>query len=202
MRYYMDHYWVHFVWIGLCVFIMISAGVKMDNEEMNFLVGKIRANHEVIVKLDAKFEQKIKDDNYKNALFDKLHAELVKYRNGESERATDSMAIEIIQICEVLENKVKSIKESERVIYMNTEMISALDSLIVQLGDILYRQGYERFLSDDNCVDTKKQKIVGFVKTENGELNNSVAEKLSAGYEKNNRIIYRERVRVFKQTRS
>ena len=181
---------------------MISAGVKMDNEEMNFLVGKIRANHEVIVKLDAKFEQKIKDDNYKNALFDKLHAELVKYRNGESERATDSMAIEIIQICEVLENKVKSIKESETVIYMNTEMISALESLIVQLGDILYRQGYERFLSDDNCVDTKKQKIVGFVKTENGELNNSVAEKLSAGYEKNNRIIYRERVRVFKQTRS
>ena len=42
------------------------------------------------------FNQKITNDEYKNQLFDKMHAELVKYQQGSVNKMVDDMAMDVI----------------------------------------------------------------------------------------------------------
>ena len=169
------------------------------NEEIKSLLNETQNSLDL---LNKKFDQKIKSDEYKNALFDNLHQELTKYRNGEMEKISDAIALEIIQLKESYEKKWQVVSEKEETSYSPDEMKNTIHEMVIALEDILYRQGYDDFSCEGEIVDVKKQKIVGFIETSDETSNNHIGKRLAVGYEKGDRVVYKEKIKIFKYRNS
>lgn len=153
---------------------------------------------EEITFLNKKFDEKIKYDEWKNTLFDNLHKELQKYRNGIVDKNLESMALDIIQIIDTYQKIVDTFTEKEVSEENYKKLLNILMDINIDLHDALYRQGIEPYETDDKIVDVKKQKIIKTINTTNPELNNIIEKKLAPGYEHNGKIIRPERISIYK----
>ena len=58
------------------------------------------------------FNQKIANDKYKDQLFDKMHAELVKYQQGSVDKMVDDMAMDVILLSDTTKQIINKYKDS------------------------------------------------------------------------------------------
>lgn len=148
--------------------------------------------------LQTSFDTKIKTDAHKEKLFDNMHQELTDYRNGVNEQYINSIALEIIQVIDILKKDKKIFGDKECTEENYRKLLTNYEGLICDLEDILYRQSIEPYEADGTEIDVKRQKIVRTVITTVESENNQLAEKLACGYEKNGKVIRPERVTIKK----
>lgn len=153
---------------------------------------------EALERLQKSFDDKIAQDEHKNSLFDNMHRELIKYQNGAIDKKIDAMAMDII----MLNDNVKKVIEQNTDVEVSEEifkkLIRQLSGISEELEDILYRENIEPFSVVGDDVDVKKQKIIGTVETNDESLNNKIAERGVEGYEKEDKVLRRENVRIYK----
>lgn len=150
---------------------------------------KITQINEKIEKMQGDFERKIKVDTHKDKMFDNMHDELTKYRNDVVTRIANSIILDIIQLLDVYR---KIIAESE-----DSSVQEQMQNVCQDLEDILYRNNVEPFSLEE--IDLKQQKIVKYVKTDNEELHNTIAQHLAPGYEKEGKVIRPERIAIYRK---
>lgn len=148
--------------------------------------------------LQISFDTKIKTDAHKEKMFDNMHQELTDYRNGVIEQQLNSIALEIIQVIDILKKNKKIFSDKEYTEENYRKLLISYEGLICDLEDILYRQSIEPYEVDGMEIDVKRQKIVRTVTTTIESENNQLAEKLACGYEKNGKVIRPERVMIKK----
>ena len=154
---------------------------------------------EQLEELKSMFREKILTDKHKNEMFDNMHKELIDFRNDASSKPIVSMALDVIALMDSIPKikaRVMSKPEEERAGAAGKQM----DGIQEELQDILYRAGFENYQCEGNKVDIKKQKIIGYVPSEDAALENQVAERLGDGFEYNGRIIRAERIKVYKKS--
>lgn len=145
------------------------------------------------------FNQKIANDEYKNQLFNKMHAELVKYQQGSVNKMVDDMAMDVILLSDNTKQTINKYKDSEPSEENYTKLLNQFQGVSDELEDILFRQSIEPYSIDDDEFDPKKQRVIGKVATDKKELNNKVASKGVVGYEKDNgQVLRRENVNIYK----
>lgn len=149
------------------------------------------------------FKDKIKTDEHKNKMFDNMHEELVRYRNGAIERGMDSAYLDIIQLADTYRNihaqfAAKETYEPQDI----RDMLDNLENISYDLDDVLYRMGVEPFVTQGSKVDPKRQKISRILPTNDPACENMIAEKISRGYEKNGRVIKPEKIAIYKIPKS
>ena len=168
-----------------------SKSVETDNINIKDVL-------EAVLKLQKSFDDKIAQDDHKNSLFDNMHRELIKYQNGAIDKKIDAMAMDII----MLNDNVKKVIEQNTDVEVSEDafkkLIRQLRGISEELEDILYRENIEPFSVAGDDVDVKKQKIIGTVEADDESLNNKVAERGAEGYEKEDRVLRRENVRIYK----
>lgn len=155
----------------------------------------VKTLHEII----DMFNEKIRTDEHKNQMFDNMHEELVKYRNGQIERSLDSVYLDLIQLAETYRNVFEYFSKIEILNPDNVDdIMSNLENISYDVEDILYRMGVETYSVEGNQVDPKKQKIVRTIPAETAEQENTVAMRLGKGYEKDGRIVRQEKIAIYK----
>ena len=145
------------------------------------------------------FDQKIANDEYKDQLFDKMHAELVKYQQGSIDKMVDDMAMDVILLSDNTKQIIDVYKDSEPSEENYIKLLNQFQGVSDELEDILFRQSIEPYSVEDDEFDPKKQRIIGKIPTDRKELNNKVASKGVVGYEKDNgQVLRRENVNIYK----
>lgn len=145
------------------------------------------------------FNQKIANDEYKNQLFNKMHAELVKYQQGSVNKMVDDMAMDVILLSDNTKQTINKYRDREPSGENYTKLLNQFQGIADELEDILFRQGIEPYTVEDDEFDPKKQRVIGKVTTDQEKLNNKVASKGAIGYEKDSgQVLRRENVKIYK----
>ena len=148
--------------------------------------------------LQETFDQKIKADTKKNEQFDKLHEELQDYRNGTFEKTSDAIALEIIRLIDELGKDMTFYAETAETDAIAKALHSKTGGLRQELLDILYRQGIEPYQEKTETLDSHRQTNVQTITTEDAEKHRTIAERVADGFEKDGRVIRKERVKVYR----
>lgn len=172
-----------------------KTGTKADLEAINEI-------KDALTKLQKSFDDKIARDEHKNALFDNMHRELTKYQNGALDKKIDSMAMDIIILSDNVKKVIAQNGDAEANEETFKKLVRQLQGISEELEDILYRENIEPFSVPGDEVDVKKQKIIGTIDTDDESLNNKVAERGVEGYEKEDKVLRRENVKIYKYKES
>lgn len=152
-----------------------------------------------ISELKELFNQKIANDEYKDQLFDKMHAELVKYQQGSIDKMIDDMAMDVILLSDNTKQVIDAYKDSEPTKENYIKLLNQFQGISDELEDILFRQSIEPYSVEDDEFDPRKQRVIGKVATDKKELNNKLASRGVVGYEKDSgQVLRRENVRIYK----
>ena len=145
------------------------------------------------------FNQKIANDEYKDQLFDNMHAELIKYQQGSIDKMVDDMAMDVILLSDNVKQAIENYKDRKPSEENYEKLLKMLQGTSYELEDILFRQSIEPYSVEDDEFDPKKQRVIGKFATDKKELNNKVASKGVVGYEKDSgQVLRRENVRIYK----
>ena len=175
-----------FQWLGI-------GGAVVATEE------KEEAIQEALHRLTRLFEMKIQTDAHKEKLFDNMHRELLAFRNGVNNKPLISMAIDIITMIDGLDKTYKTLCAKEDEVQRLKGAMAMLEDNRQELEDILYRASFEPYSCPGDTVDTKRQRIVAYEKTDDPQKLNHIAARLGDGYEFEGQIIRPERIKIYKQ---
>lgn len=138
------------------------------------------------------------ENKRKNTIIDNMHKELTDYRNGAIDKQSESLIMEIIHLIDS-NNKVLHILEQEE----NQEEITKkalvqIRGLSLDLEDILYRHNIEKYENPSIEVDVSRQTVVEYDLTDDNNLVNKVSRRISPGYDKDGKIVRKEKISIYK----
>ncbi len=143
------------------------------------------------------FKSKIETDEYKNHLFDEMHKQLAKYQDDALKSVIEPFISELITLLDNVKQYEKYTPE-EATPENYAKLRKRMADVRGDIEDLLEEMDVSRYETDEIIPDTKRQKIIKTVRTEDASLNNTIAAKLSDGYIYRNKIIKYEKVSVYK----
>ena len=78
------------------------------------------------------------------------------------------------------------------------KLLRIVKGIAEDLEDILYRQNIESYRVPGHEVDTRHQKIIQTVPTDDKSKDNLIAVRAADGYEKGDKVLRPERIKIFK----
>jgi len=171
---------------------------KETQDEKDELISRLDAVQQSLADLQQKFDDKIAEDAYKNGLFDNMHRELVLYQNGALDKVVDTVALDIIQLVDTTKGHVRVYEDKEPTEENYGKLLRIVKGIAEDLEDILYRQNIESYNVPGDEVDVRRQKIIQTVPTDDKSNDNLVALRVADGYEKGDKVLRPERIKIFK----
>ena len=166
--------------------------------EQTALLEKLDAVQQALATLQQTFDDKISEDTHKNGLFDNMHRELVRYQNGALDKIVDTIALDIIQLVDTTKGHVRVYNKKEPTEENYKKLLRIVKGIAEDLEDILYRQNIESYRVPGHEVDTRRQKIIQTVPTDDKSKDNLIAVRAADGYEKGDKVLRPERIKIFK----
>lgn len=166
--------------------------------EQTALLEKLDAVQQALATLQQTFDDKIAEDTHKNGLFDNMHRELVRYQNGALDKIVDMIALDIIQLVDTTKGHVRVYNKKEPTEENYKKLLRIVKGIAEDLEDILYRQNIESYRVPGHEVDTRRQKIIQTVPTDDKSKDNLIAVRAADGYEKGDKVLRPERIKIFK----
>lgn len=166
--------------------------------EQTALLEKLDAVQQALAALQQTFNDKIAEDTHKNSLFDNMHRELVRYQNGALDKIVDTIALDIIQLVDTTKGHVRVYDKKEPTEENYKKLLRIVKGIAEDLEDILYRQNIESYRVPGHEVDTRHQKIIQTVPTDDKSKDNLIAVRAADGYEKGDKVLRPERIKIFK----
>ncbi len=172
---------------------------KAENvENSKEIFEKLDSVQQAISELQEMFSDKIAEDTYKNGLFDNMHRELIRYQNGALEKIVDTVALDVIQLVDTTKGHIRVYEKKEPTEENYKKLLRIVKGISEDLEDILYRQNIESYRVPGHEVDVKRQKIIQTVPTDEKAKDNLVAVRVADGYEKGDKVLRPERIKIFK----
>lgn len=162
------------------------------------LLAKLDAVQQALATLQQTFNDKIAEDTHKNGLFDNMHRELIRYQNGALDKIVDTIALDIIQLVDTTKGHVRVYDKKEPTEENYKKLLRIVKGIAEDLEDILYRQNIESYRVPGHEVDTRRQKIIQTMPTDDKSKDNLVAVRAADGYEKGDKVLRPERIKIFK----
>lgn len=174
-----------------------SAGmdeIKTEIVDLNTLIqDRFVSVDKHLHKLNNDFEAKLKYDQHKDKVIDNLHKELQMYKDNSFQERLTPIIMDLILSIDRTGKILKGLPQDEEF----KKFIKVIKESIIDLEDILYKQGVEAYEEEGASFDSNRQKVVKTVKTNQPELDKQIAERLGKGYERDERIIRKELVTVY-----
>lgn len=164
------------------------------------LLARLDAVMAAVADLRACFDDKIAEDAYKNGLFDKMHAELIRYQNGALDKIVETIALDIIQLVDTTKGNYRVYEEKEPTEENYKRLLRIVKGLAEDLEDILYRQSIEPYREEGHEVNVRRQKIIQTLPTDDPALDNQIAVRAADGYEREGKVLRPERIKIYKHT--
>lgn len=162
------------------------------------LLAKLDTVQKALADLQQTFDDKIAEDTHKNGLFDNMHRELVRYQNGALDKIIDTIALDIIQLVDTTKGHIRVYEKKEPTEENYKKLLRIVKGIAEDLEDILYRQNIESYRVPGHEVDVRRQKIIQTLPTDDKSKDNLVAVRVADGYEKGDKVLRPERIKIFK----
>ena len=162
------------------------------------LLAKLDTVQKALATLQQTFDDKIAEDTHKNGLFDNMHRELVRYQNGALDKIIDTIALDIIQLVDTTKGHIRVYEKKEPTEENYKKLLRIVKGIAEDLEDILYRQNIESYRVPGHEVDVRRQKIIQTLPTDDKSKDNLVAVRVADGYEKGDKVLRPERIKIFK----
>ena len=126
-----------------------------------------------------------------------MHKKLAKYQDDALKAVIEPFISELIILLENVRQYERFTPE-EATPENYAKLRKRLADVRGDIEDILEEMDVSKYETDDQVPDTKRQKIIKTVRTEDASKNNTIESKLSDGYIYGNKIIKYEKVAVYK----
>ena len=145
--------------------------------------------------LNQKFEKKIAHDSHKNALFDKMYAELDLYKNDLYKKILKPFVMDTIMLIDDTNKLIRDMEKTDA-----EKVFKALSGIPNDLLEILERAGIEAFHEDSDTFNPKTQRVLKTVPTDDPELANKIESRIRQGYRWDEKIINPEIIQCYKHS--
>lgn len=168
-----------------------------NNENSEKMFEEMKALNEKMENLNNLFVKKIGSIEFEREVGNKLHKELQEYKNDFYFQLIKPTILDLIRVRDNFKAGVKEFSKKSR-----EEQDRFLRSFIDGIDIILDKNEIEIFetdLTDENNqkYNSRKQKIVRKVETQEKEKNGKICELISEGYIRNEKVIECEKVKVY-----
>ena len=166
---------------------------KTENDVQEDPQPGIRDILEAIGRLESKFDRKIAVDEHKNGLFDRLYKERDEYKNDLYAKLLKPFVTGTIAIINDLRSYVSKMEN-----YDTERSLEYLRTLPDDIAEMLEDNGVEIFAEESDVFNPRTQRARRTVVTEDPDMDNRIAERISKGYRWNGAVLQPEMVAVYK----
>lgn len=170
--------------------------MDMTLNELEKMNKKLQATHNSIEELATLFQNRLVYDANQEKVIDQMHAELQKYKNDLFATLLRPILVDIIEVVdsirktgEAFAGKGDAEKEASGIIL---GYIEDLHNLLASYNVEVYKS------TPGDSYTPIKQRIVSCVMTGEMALNGKLVESLGFGYLHNGKVIWAEKVKVYK----
>lgn len=167
-----------------------------ETEKIDKLQNELLSLKELQEKINDDFNEKLKYDNHKEQLIDQLHKELQEYKADVLKSTITPIINDLIMVSDNIQKLVGNYRSTEEPLD-GEEILTHLESVTLDIDNVLFRQGIEPYQCMGEKVEPLKQTISKTVKTGNEADVKKIAERLRKGYEWDDKIIRKEHVSVY-----
>ena len=160
----------------------------MENETLNLLTSKLE-------KLQADFQSKLKYDQHKETIIDRLHNELQEHKHDLIKKLVQPMIMDVIHTIDDFQKLINYYQLETDIDPL--KLLSVMATIPDDLDYLLYRQGVEPFQCSEPIFNPARQRIVKTVRTDDPSKDKMIAKSLRQGYEWENTILRPEKVEVY-----
>ena len=164
-------------------------------EKIEELSLTVERNHAA---MKAIFDKKIMSDLKKNQIIDILHDELQKYKDDMFAKIFRPILFDILSLKEDISKLQRSAADKDDEYFTKSKFISTLKNYSLDIMDILEKYDVESYSEESDKYIPIRQKIIKVIDSSNPENDGKICERLSMGYSLNGKVIYPERVTVYK----
>lgn len=166
---------------------------QVPQESSSTIIELINSLKFSFAQLDEKFDKKIAEDTYKNALFDKMYDELASYKKDLYAKLVGPFINETISLIDDYERLIERIDTIDQ-----DKLIKYIKGIPEDLEGILDNNGVERYSDDTEKFNPKTQRVIKTIPTGNKDKDNVISERTRKGYRWNGVMLKPEIVKIFK----
>jgi molecular chaperone GrpE (heat shock protein) len=135
-----------------------------------------------LAELKAGFERRLSNDQTMSKAFDRLYEDLEIFRGQAAFQASRPVFLEIVLLLDRLDQALAADVAT-------TDHTDLLESIRVELVEILARRAIVPVATPDGRFDPKLQRAIETIPAEREEAHNSIAQILRQGYEQNGNVV-------------
>lgn len=157
---------------------------------------RIQATHNAVEELATLFQNRLSYDANQEKVIDQMHAELQRYKNDLFGTLIRPILVDIIEVVDSIRKTGEAFAatgEAEgKAAAIITDYIEDLHNLLASYNVEVYKS------TPGDSYTPIKQRIVSYVTTGEVALNGKLVESLGFGYLHNGKVIWAEKVKVYK----
>ncbi len=142
-----------------------------------------------------KFDTRLANDAGKDALFDKMYAELAKYKTDIYAKLLKPL---ILSVSSMLDEANAFIERARTEEPEPAKMKKYISNLALDLEEMLEVNGVEIYMEETDVFNPSTQRVVGQVPSDDPALDNHIADRRRKGYRWNGVILRPEMVTIYK----
>lgn len=175
----------------------IEDAPSIPEYELNDLHHHFETIQAQLVQLRDEFSGKIKYDEHKDEIIDKLHKELQEYKQDIVKKHILSIVLDVVKVADDIRKWItyfRSLDVSQR---DPVKLFRYLEAIPSDLEDIFYWQGVKPYSNREGIFDPAKQRAMKKIATDDLSKDKTIAKSLRPGYEWEGKVIRQEMVAVY-----
>lgn len=169
--------------------------IKAD--KIDLVLEKIDDLKNDFTKIETEFESKLKYDQHKDKIIDNLHSELQNYKNALLKKIIQPVLSDIIMLIDDVRKLYDNYKDKPLEELDPSKLLKQMKSFPSDLEDILYRQGIEPFVRNEDYFNPSFQQAIKTLETNDKEKDKKIAGSIRNGYMWDEKVFRPEKVEVY-----
>lgn len=171
--------------------------VEEASNPLTVIESKLLGIGTAVKALQQDFETKIQYDRHKETIIDNLHRELQTHKNDLYGKMVRPLILDIIQLMDDL-GKLSHFHRAQESQQLNPDkLLQQLEGIPSDMEDILYRQGVEPFMCEQDTFDPTRQRSLKTEITTNQDQDKTIAQRLRPGFVWDGKLLRPEMVSVY-----
>lgn len=174
-----------------------SVSAVDDGLDLDRVAGRLQKLEEMLGAIARDFDTKLKYDQHKEAIIDKLHQELQEYKQDLLKKLVLSFVLDTIKLADDIRKWIAHFKSLDAEKRDPMKLFRYLEAIPSDLEDIFYWQGVKPFSTSEGDFDPVRQRALKKIPTAETERNKTIAYTIRPGYEWEGKVIRQEMVAVY-----
>ncbi|MEI8372621.1 MAG: nucleotide exchange factor GrpE [Planctomycetota bacterium] len=174
----------------------VIAAARLAEADREELQPTLQYLLQAVEKLQTSFNDKIRYDAGREAIIDRLHAEIQEYRADLVLKLLKPMALDLINLYDDVGKMVTTNKSKVEGSVVAQKLLALLEDFQGDIESFLDRNGFTSFTSPEDEFDPKRQRTLQRVSTDDPTRDRKIAERIRKGFVYEERVIRPELVIV------